>query len=61
MEKTNRQENEEMNPQEALKLIDNALAQLRVDRESHIKIQQAIALLRESIKEDAPKGEIANV
>ena len=43
-----------MTPEDALQLIDNALSQLQLNREGHVKIQQAVAVLKQAIE---PKKE----
>ncbi len=39
-----------MTPQEALTMMDNALAQLTVDRNTHARLQQAAQIIREALK-----------
>lgn len=43
-----------MNPEDALKLLDQAVSQLPANREVHVRLQQAIKILEEAIK---PKKE----
>lgn len=45
-----------MSPQEALKIIDQAVSQLNGNREVHIALTNAIGVLSEAIKpKDEPK------
>ena len=42
-----------MKPTEAISLLDQAVSQLSANREVHVKLQQAIEVLKEAI---TPKG-----
>lgn len=44
-----------MKPEEALQLIDNAVAQLQTNRETHIRLQQAIEVLKKIINPEISK------
>jgi hypothetical protein len=46
-----------MKPQEALELLDRAIAQLSANREVHVKLQEAITVLAEAIKPPTAKEE----
>lgn len=39
-----------MNEQQALSLLDQAVSQLAVDRQTHAKLQEAVRILVEAIK-----------
>lgn len=44
-----------MTPQEAITLLDNICAQISLNRETHVKVQQAIAALKAATaKADQP-------
>ena len=45
-----------MKPEEALNLLDQAVSQLQTGREVHMKLQQAVQILRETIKPKEEKG-----
>lgn len=40
-----------MKPHEALQLIDQALSLLQVNRESHVKLQEAIEIIKKELAE----------
>jgi hypothetical protein len=44
-----------MNPNEALQILDQAVSQLQANREVHIKLQEAIGILKETIKSKSEK------
>lgn len=44
-----------MKKEEALKLVDSICSQVSLNREAHVKVQQAIQILAEAIK---PKEEV---
>jgi len=39
-----------MKPEEALKIVDGICSQVSLNREAHVRIQQAIMVLTEAIK-----------
>ena len=46
-----------MNPSEALNLLDQAVSQLSANRDVHVRLQQAIEILREAIRPKTAKKE----
>lgn len=44
-----------MNPQDALALIDQAVASVVTDRNGHTKLQEALGVLAEAIKKPSKK------
>lgn len=39
-----------MKPEEALQILDNVCSQVQLNRSDHVKIQQAVEVLKEAIK-----------
>lgn len=46
-----------MNAQEALQILDNVCSQVSLNREAHVKIQQAVEVLKEVIRPKVAKEE----
>jgi hypothetical protein len=46
-----------MNENEALKILDNVCSQTSMNRESHIKVLQAVEILKEFIRPKTSKEE----
>ena len=46
-----------MSPNDALSLLDQAVSQLSANREVHVKLQQAVEVLKEAIRPKTAKEE----
>ncbi len=44
-----------MKPNEALNIIDQAISTLQVNRETHLKLQEAITVIRETLPKPEKK------
>ena len=42
---------------EALKLIDNVCAQVSLNRDGHVKIQEALRIVRDAVTTPAPEND----
>lgn len=46
-----------MKPEEALQILDNAVATLQVDRNTHARLQQAAMIIKEALTAKTKKEE----